>query len=46
MIMPAAQVLATGVVLVGIGVIAGVAVLFSLGMRLPERWLAPRHGHG
>ncbi|MBE7204435.1 MAG: ABC transporter permease subunit [Parafilimonas terrae] len=46
MIMSAAQFLATDVVFVGIGVIAAFAFLFSLGMRLLERWLVPWKGHG
>ncbi|MDX7951533.1 ABC transporter permease subunit [Lichenihabitans sp. Uapishka_5] len=46
MIMSAAQFLATDVVFVGIGVIAAFAFLFSLGMRLLERWLVPWHGRG
>ena len=46
MIMSAAQFLATDVVFVGIGVIAAFAFLFSLGMRLIERWLVPWKGHG
>ena len=44
MIMSAAQFLATDVVFVGIGVIAAFAFLFSLGMRLLERWLVPWRG--
>ena len=46
MIMSAAQFLATDVVFVGIGVIAAFAFLFSLGMRLLERWLVPWKGRG
>ena len=46
MIMSAAQFLATDVVFVGIGVIAVFAFLFSLGMRLLERWLVPWKGRG
>lgn len=46
MIMSAAQFLATDVVFVGIGVIATFAFLFSLGMRLLERWLVPWKGRG
>ncbi len=46
MIMSAAQFLATDVVFVGIGVIAAFAFLFSLGMRLLERWLVPWRGRG
>jgi taurine transport system permease protein len=46
MIMSAAQFLATDVVFVGIGVIAFWAFVFSLGMRLLERWLVPWKGRG
>jgi taurine transport system permease protein len=46
MIMSAAQFLATDVVFVGIGIIAAFAFLFSLGMRLLERWLVPWKGRG
>lgn len=46
MIMSAAQFLATDVVFVGIGVIAAFAFLFSLGMRLLERWLVPWQARG
>ncbi len=46
MIMSAAEFLATDVVFVGIGVIAAFAFLFSVGMRLLERWLVPWKGRG
>jgi taurine transport system permease protein len=44
MTMSAANFLATDAVFVGIGIIAACAFLFSLGMRLLERWLVPWKG--
>ena len=44
MIMSASHFLETGVVFVGIGVIAAFAFLFSLAMRALERWLVPWKG--